>query len=228
MTITDRGREADREPATDREGAPGPGPSVGEAAGPSGTTGTAEGDGTPLPRAQAPAGDGGHGGGISIGVLTGGAVAAGDRASAEDRSLRDGRTAPPLPPTAGTEALAVPGSTPGGISVGVMAGGAAAAGPDARALDASTQSAVEASPELRAALSTLREQLPLLNTSDETAEIDARLADAEEEIDATGQVRRDRLQWLRDRLDLGATAVAGLASAATLVQQITQLLGGQG
>ncbi|ANZ20995.1 hypothetical protein SNOUR_38835 [Streptomyces noursei ATCC 11455] len=222
MTITDRGREADREPATDREGAPGPGPSVGEAARPSGTAGTAEGDGTPLPRAQAPAG-----GGISIGVLTGGAVAAGDRASAEDRSLRDGRTAPPLPPTAGTEALAVPGSTPGGISVGVMAGGAAAAGPDARALDASTRSAVEASPELRAALSTLREQLPLLNTSDETAEIDARLADAEEEIDATGQVRRDRLQWLRDRLDLGATAVAGLASAATVVQQITQLLGGQ-
>ncbi|MEU5300970.1 hypothetical protein ACH4YO_15635 [Streptomyces noursei] len=174
MTITDRGREADREPATDREGAPGPRTSAGEAAGPSGAAGTAEGDGTPLPRAQAPAG-----GGISIGVLTGGAVAAGDRASAEDRSLRDGRTAPPLPPTAGTEALAVPGSTPGGISVGVMAGGAAAAGPDARALDASTQSAVEASPELRAALSTLREQLPLLNTSDETAEIDARLADAE-------------------------------------------------
>ncbi|MEU5300969.1 hypothetical protein ACH4YO_15630 [Streptomyces noursei] len=40
-------------------------------------------------------------------------------------------------------------------------------------------------------------------------------------------MRRDRLQWLRDRLDLGATAVAGLASAATVVQQITQLLGGQ-
>ncbi|GGX13244.1 hypothetical protein [Streptomyces noursei] len=228
MTITDRGREADREPATDREGAPGPRTPAGEAAGPSGAAGAAEEDGTPLPRAQAPAGDGSHGGGISIGVLTGGAVAAGDRASAEDRSLRDGHTAPPLPPTAGTEALAVPGSTPGGISVGVMAGGAAAAGPDARALDASTRSAVEASPELRAALSTLREQLPLLNTSDETAEIDARLADAEEEIDATGQVRRDRLQWLRDRLELGATAVAGLASAATVVQQITQLLGGQG
>ncbi|SHL48343.1 hypothetical protein [Streptomyces yunnanensis] len=228
MTIRDRGWEADREPATGREGTPGPGTSAGEAAGPSGATGATEEDGTPLPRAQAPAGDKGYGGGISIGALTGGAVAAGDRASAEDRSLRDGRATPSLPPTAGTDAFAVPGSTPGGISVGVMAGGAAAAGPDARALDASTQSAVDASPELRAALSTLREQLPLLNTSDETAEIDARLADAEEEIDATGQVRRDRLQWLRDRLDLGATAVAGLASAATVVQQITQLLGGQG
>ncbi|MFE3653592.1 hypothetical protein ACFXO2_38410, partial [Streptomyces sp. NPDC059152] len=82
--------------------------------------------------------------------------------------------------------------------------------------------------ELRAALGTLRRQLPLLNASDETSEIDARLADAEAEIDTTGQVRRDRLQWLRDRLDLGTTAVAGLASATAVVQQIIQLLGGQG
>jgi hypothetical protein len=41
-------------------------------------------------------------------------------------------------------------------------------------------------------------------------------------------VRRSRLQWLRERLDLGATAAATLASAATVVQQITQLLGRQG
>ncbi|MFE3768788.1 hypothetical protein [Streptomyces sp. NPDC057579] len=182
--------------------------------------------GSPPPGDEAPGGKG-AGGGISIGVLTGGAVAAGERASAEDRSLRDGRPAPPLALVDGAAAPAVPPNT-GGISIGVMAGGAAAAGADARALDASTQPAIDAPPELRAALGTLRRQLPLLNASDETSEIDARLADAEAEIDTTGQVRRDRLQWLRDRLDLGTTAVAGLASATAVVQQIIQLLGGQG
>ncbi|AIA01301.1 hypothetical protein [Streptomyces noursei] len=142
--------------------------------------------------------------------------------------MRDGRSAPALPPADGPEAPAVPTSAAGGISIGVMTGGAAAAGADARALDASTQPALDAPPELRAALGTLRQHLPLLTATDETSEIDARLADAEEEIDDTGRVRRDRLQWLRDRLDLGATAVAGLASATAVVQQITQLLGGQG
>ncbi|MGV4925570.1 hypothetical protein K2224_19635 [Streptomyces sp. BHT-5-2] len=187
----------------------------------------AEADGSAPPRGGEQ--DGGTGGGgISIGVLTGGAVAAGKRASAEDRSHRDGRAAPPLPDPPGAGGIAVPRSAPGGISVGVMAGGAAAAGSDARALDASTRTTVDAPPELRVALGTLRRQLPLLNASDETSEIDGRLTDAEEEIEATGQVRRDRLQWLRERLELGATAVAGLASATAVVQQITQLLGGQG
>ncbi|MFD8383514.1 hypothetical protein ACFV2X_34235 [Streptomyces sp. NPDC059679] len=173
-------------------------------------------------------GGGGGGGGISIGVLTGGAVAAGDRATAEDRSLRDGPPAPPLPQPPGARGPSVPPSPPGGISIGVMAGGAAAAGADARAVDASTQSAIDAPPELRAALGTLRRQLPLLNPTDETSEIDAQLADAEEEIDTTGQVRRDRLQRLRDRIELGTAGVAGLAAATAVVQQILQLLGGQG
>ncbi|MCK7626056.1 hypothetical protein MUU72_23610 [Streptomyces sp. RS10V-4] len=191
------------------------------------TTGEREPDEGSPPPDTAPQGCG-CGGGISIGVLTGGAVAAGERAVAEDRSRRDGRTAAPLPPAAGAAGPAVPPPGAGGIAVGAMAGGAVAAGADARALDASAPAAVDAPPELRAALATLRGQLPLLNASDGTAEIDAHLADAEEEIEATGQVRRDRLQWLRDRLDLGATAVAGLASATAVVQQITQLLSGQG
>ncbi|KUL38830.1 hypothetical protein ADL22_16300 [Streptomyces sp. NRRL F-4489] len=192
------------------------------------TTGERERDeGCPPPDAER-RGGGGSGGGISIGVLTGGAVAAGERAVAEDRSRRDGRTAAPPPPAAGAVGAAVPPPGAGGIAIGAMAGGAVAAGADARAVDASAPEALDAPPELRAALATLRGQLPLLNDSEETAEIDARLADAEEEIEATGQVRRDRLQWLRDRLDLGATAVAGLASATAVVQQITQLLSGQG
>lgn len=166
-------------------------------------------------------------GGISVGVLTGGAVAAGDGASAEDRAQRVGRPAPPpSPPDSGGPSL-VPPATPGGISIGVMSGGAAAAGPHAKALDATTQ-VIDAPAELLAAMGTLRAQLRLLSPSDETSDVDARLAEAEEEIGATGQVRRSRLQWLRERLDLGATAAATLASAAAVVQQITQLLGRQG
>lgn len=158
-------------------------------------------------------------GGISIGVLTGGAVAAGEGATAEDRSRRAGRPEPPPAPSA------APRATPGGIGIGVMTGGAAAAGPAARALDASEE-LIGVSAEFRTALGTLREQLCLLSPSDETSEVDAGLAGAEEEIGATGQVRRERLQWLRERLDVGATAAAGLASAGALAEQITQLLTG--
>ncbi|MGR4880746.1 hypothetical protein ACIPUC_15275 [Streptomyces sp. LARHCF249] len=160
-------------------------------------------------------------GGISIGVLTGGAVAAGEGATAEDRSRRPAGQEPPPPPSPS----ATPRAAPGGIGIGVMTGGAAAAGPGARALDASGEP-VGVSEEFRTALSTLREQLRLLGPSDETSETAAGIAGAEEEIGATGQVRRERLQWLRERLDAGATAAAGLASAGTVVQQITQLLAG--
>ena len=105
-----------------------------------------------------------------------------------------------------------------------MTGGAVAAGQDARAVDASTRY-VDASAELAAAVGALREQLRALAPSDETAEIDAELAVAEREIAEGGQVRRSRLQWLRERLDLGATAAAGLASAAAVVQACLQVLG---
>ncbi|MFG2888456.1 hypothetical protein [Streptomyces sp. NPDC048248] len=166
-------------------------------------------------------------GGISIGVLTGGAVAAGAGATAEDRSRRAGLPAPVPSSHESGRPRAVPPAVSGGVSIGVMAGGAAASGPHARALDASTQ-VIDASPELLTAVRTLREQLHLLSPSDEITEVDAQLAGTEEEIDAVGQVRRDRLQRLRGRLELGATAAAGLASAAAVVQQITQLLGSQG
>lgn len=158
------------------------------------------------------------GGGISIGVMTGGAAAAGDRASAEDRSRRTGTPPPPdataPPPTA----------APGGIGIGVMTGGAAAAGADARAVDASDQ-LLDAPPELAAAVRTLREDLGMFRRTPEIAELDAGLGELDEEMTGTGQVRRDRLQWLRDRLTLGATAAAGLASASAVVDTIVQLTG---
>ncbi|MBD0747579.1 hypothetical protein [Streptomyces sp. CBMA152] len=160
----------------------------------------------------------GSSGGISIGVMTGGAAAAGDRASAEDRSRRAGT---PTPPPSYTGA---PTNVPGGIGIGVMTGGAAASGTDAKAVDASEQ-LLDAPPELATAVRTLREHLGMLNRTPDIAELDDGLNEIEEGVTSTGQVRRDRLQWLRDRLTLGATAAAGLASATAVVETIAQLTG---
>lgn len=156
-------------------------------------------------------------GGISIGVMTGGAAAAGDRASAEDRSRRAG-TPPPY------AAAAPPAGVPGGIGIGVLAGGAVAAGADARAVDASAQ-LLDASPELVAAVRTLRDHLGMLRRTPEIAELDTALSELDEAMAGTGRVPRDRLQWLRDRLTLGATAAAGLASATAVVDTIVRLTG---
>ncbi len=160
-------------------------------------------------------------GGISIGLLTGGVVASGEGASAEDRSLRIGTPAP-LP--ASVEGLAAPAPVPGGIGIGAMTGGVVASGKGAKAVSASTRM-IDASPDLYATISALREQLTVLAPTDEVATVDAQLAAAEEEISETRQVSGDRLRWLRERLSLGATAAAGLASAATVVQAIDQLVG---
>lgn len=165
---------------------------------------------TPPPQASS--------GSLAIGVMTGGAVAAGERARAEDRALRLGQ---PPPPALLSEGVSAP---PGGVGIGVMTGGAAASGPGSEAVDTSTH-LIAVSPELRTALAALHEQLTVLAPTAETEELGAQLDEAEAEIAATGQVSRGRLQWLRERLDLGATAAAGLASAASVVQAIGQLLG---
>ncbi|MEU5438670.1 hypothetical protein AB0G73_35750 [Streptomyces sp. NPDC020719] len=180
---------------------------------------TTEGSSSGAPRTDAPATGGPPSGGISIGVMTGGAAAAGDRASAEDRSRRRG-----TPPPAAHPGAAAPTSVPGGIGIGVMSGGAAASGTDARAVDASTQ-LLDAPAELATAIRTLRDHLGMLNRTPDIAELDEGLSEIEEGVTTTGQVRRDRLQWLRDRLTLGATAAAGLASATAVVETIAQLTG---
>ncbi|MFF9345791.1 hypothetical protein [Streptomyces sp. NPDC014734] len=160
-------------------------------------------------------------GGISVGLMTGGAAAAGERAYAEDRGRHAGEAATvPVPPT-GTPA---PPIVPGGIGIGTMTGGAVASGTDARAVD-SSQRFVDVSPELLAAVAALRGHLGVLTRTGEVAELDAGLAEVEEGTIHDGRVRRDRLRWLRDRLDVGATAAAGLASAAAVVEAITQLTG---
>jgi hypothetical protein len=170
-------------------------------------------------------------GGISIGALEGGAVAAGRGARAEDRSGRGGpEPRPAVPPGE------VPPPVPGGISIGTMSGGAAASGPGAVARDASVHH-LDATPQLRAALAALRVELasgaldgqvPGAVAADTVAEVTSELAATQAEIGATGRVRPERLQRLRDRLELGGMAAAGLSSVAGVVQQIVQLLGGRG
>lgn len=163
------------------------------------------------------------GGGVSIGRMSGGAVASGYRSSAEDRSERIGS---PPPDDGPAVTPAVPSPRAGGVSVGSMTGGAVAAGREASAVDASRQ-LISASPELVTAIRLLRAQLPLLaRTEDDGIDaVDGELADVAGEIDRTGQAERGRLERLRSLLVSGSTAAGGLASAFAVVQAIAQLLG---
>ncbi|MGW7210040.1 hypothetical protein [Streptomyces sp. NPDC054837] len=154
-------------------------------------------------------------GGISIGRLTGGAVAAGERASAEDRGQRvghaDHRDAP------------VPAEPPQeGISIGTMSGGAAASGVEAHAIDASVQITTNRE-ELCEVIRALRVQLLSQPRTQESAEIDRELTELEDEITQYGRADRSRLERVRERLEVGTMAAAGGASAAAMVQAIAQL-----
>ncbi|MFF0412807.1 hypothetical protein ACFYUY_20500 [Kitasatospora sp. NPDC004745] len=166
---------------------------------------------------------GGVSGGVSIGHLSGGAVAAGDRASAEDRSQHSGAAAPAAGPPAGVE---VPTAVPGGIAVGAMSGGAVASGPGARAVDSS----VHLDPQTRLLLTSVRQlsaQLPLLARAegDGVDEVAHELDAVRTAVEETGTAPRTRLERLRDLLRGSATVVSGLASALAVVQAIEGLLG---
>ncbi|GGX85314.1 hypothetical protein [Streptomyces hiroshimensis] len=162
------------------------------------------------------------GGGIAIGRMTGGAVAAGDRAQAENRAERAG------PNTPGDAGLAgVPAETPGdgGIAVGELSGGSVAAGRQARAVD-SARDALAVTPELLEAVAALRRQLPLLVRAegDGVDAVGDELAGLEDEARRTGRTQRGRLVRLRALLSSGATAAGGLASAATVAEAAGRLL----
>ncbi|MFD8783029.1 hypothetical protein [Kitasatospora sp. NPDC059599] len=160
-------------------------------------------------------------GGVSIGAMTGGAVASGPGARAEDRSQRAGAPGP-LPDVSG---VTVPAPAPGGVSIGAMTGGAVATGEDATAVDASVR--LDASGrELLAAVRELRGHLPMFTRVEGNG-----VAEVEQELDAvgtaleqTGTAPRTRLERLRDLLRSSGTAVSGLASALAVVQAIEQFL----
>ncbi|MER7583009.1 hypothetical protein [Kitasatospora sp. NPDC097691] len=160
-------------------------------------------------------------GGVSIGAMTGGAVAAGPGARAEDRSQRAG--APdPLPDVNGP---AVPAPANGGVSIGVMAGGAVAAGKDATAVDASVRLGASGR-ELLAAIDELRGHLPMFTRveGNGVAEVEQELAAVGTALEQTGTAPRTRLERLRDLLRSSTTVVSGLASALAVVQAIEQFL----
>lgn len=160
-------------------------------------------------------------GGVSIGAMTGGAVAAGHGARAEDRSQRAG--APdPLPDVSG---LTVPVSAPGGVSIGAMTGGAVAAGKDSTAVDASVRLTASGR-ELLAAVHALRGQLPMFTRveGNGVAEVEQELTAVGTALEQTGTAPRTRLERLRDLLRSSTTVVSGLASALAVVQAIEQFL----
>lgn len=163
-------------------------------------------------------------GGVQIGSLSGGAVAAGEGARAEDRSRRPtaspGADAPAVPPPP-----SAPPPLPGGIGIGTMSGGAAAQGPRAQAVDSSVRFAVPADAEaLVASFRALRAEL-LSQPPSETAVADEReLIELESEARA-GRGDRARLERLRDRLELGQFAAVGSAAAVAAVESIGRLLG---
>ncbi|MFI9305221.1 hypothetical protein [Streptomyces triculaminicus] len=158
------------------------------------------------------------GGGISIGRMTGGAAASGPGAKAEDRSERTDR-----PAGGGGVPAPVPVPSDGGIAIGEMTGGAAAAGREARAVDASRR-LLTVSPELLAAVRDLRLDLPRFARTEPLAELEEELKGLEEDARQDGRTRGGRLTRLRELLTGGATAVGALASAAAVVQAISQLL----
>ncbi|NJP41871.1 hypothetical protein [Actinacidiphila epipremni] len=105
-----------------------------------------------------------------------------------------------------------------------MSGGAVAAGEGARAVDAGARTG-DGTAELIAAVRVLRAELSGLAAAPGVVELDAELAGVEAEIAGGGGVDRGRLGRLRERLEVGATAAAGLASAAAVAQACVQLLG---
>ncbi|MGW2249274.1 hypothetical protein ACWCXH_03590 [Kitasatospora sp. NPDC001660] len=161
-------------------------------------------------------------GGVSIGRLSGGAVAAGDHAVAEDRSQRVGPA-----PAAGEPGVAVPGAAaPGAIAIGSMSGGAVASGAGARAVDSSVHLDAQAR-ELLTSVRTLQQQLPLLarTEGDGVERVEGELEAIGTELERTGTAGRTRLERLRDLLGGAGTVVSGLASALAVVQAIEQFLG---
>lgn len=112
-------------------------------------------------------------------------------------------------------------SEPGSINIGTMHGGAVASGAHARAIS-TTRQTDGTSPALLAAVTALRDELARL------AELQAQLTAAEEDIEATGRIAPGRLEWLRERIAIGATAATGLAAAGQAAEQLARLIGGQG
>lgn len=118
-------------------------------------------------------------------------------------------------------------ATAGGIHIGSISGSTVAVGAHAKAVRSSIR-LVDASPELIAALQALHEELTGDGTPAADEEVAAQVAETTAEIETTGRVRRDRLQWLRERIETGTAAATGLTAASQAVEHIARLIGRQG
>jgi hypothetical protein len=159
--------------------------------------------------------------GVVIGGMSGGAVAQGTGATAEDRSTHARPAAPtPVPPMP-----AVPPPGPGGIVIGSLSGGAVAQGERSRAVDAAVTMPAADAERLLTAVRQLRRELLAGPPTGEAEALDRELVRVTEEVRRTGQADRSRLARLRERLEAGSMAAAAAASATAVVQAIAQLLG---
>ncbi|MGW2772010.1 hypothetical protein ACWC4C_05560 [Streptomyces olivaceoviridis] len=110
---------------------------------------------------------------------------------------------------------------PGGISIGSMHNSSVAQGSQSQAVNIVQGTDTDAS-ELLAAVASLRDQLRTLN------DLDSQLATAQREIEATGEITPGRLEWLRERVAIGASLATGLATAGQAAEQLARLIGGRG
>ena len=117
----------------------------------------------------------------------------------------------------------------GSVHIGSMSGGAIATGRHGKATSTSYTGngpqTDEATLALLAAVRDLRADMGVLAASDETRAVGGELDEVEGEITRTGRADATRLARLRERLEPGATAIGLLASAATVVQAVGQVLG---
>ncbi|TSB28360.1 hypothetical protein [Streptomyces benahoarensis] len=114
------------------------------------------------------------------------------------------------------------------MHIGTMTGGAIATGAHGKAVHqaAPGNSATdEATRELVAAMTALREHLQLLTPTEETAGVRSEIASITADIAQSGSPSPGRLERLRAYLEVGTTAVSGLASALPVVQAIGRMLG---
>ncbi|MGW2540212.1 hypothetical protein ACWC5I_04895 [Kitasatospora sp. NPDC001574] len=164
-------------------------------------------------------------GGFAAGDVSGGAIAVGDGAVAEDRSRRAGPTPAPSVPV-GRPMGRTPTPVPGSVIVDTLRDTPVAVGRNARAVNSSVQADSEVL-KLLHAVTALRGSLPALvrTEGDGIDELDHQLAEVQTEIEQTGHIERGRLDRLRALLTGSVTAVSVFASTLTIIQAIAQLLG---
>ncbi|UNS95817.1 hypothetical protein MMF93_04400 [Streptomyces tubbatahanensis] len=116
----------------------------------------------------------------------------------------------------------------GDVHIGAMTGGAVATGSHGRAVHRAAPAgspSEDVTRELVAALAMLNEHLRLLTPTEETAGVRSEIETIRADIDRSGAAPASSLERLRAYLEVGTTAVSGLASALPVVQAIERVLG---